>query len=460
MPNQAQNSKTELFLNKNQDKKAGAGFLMLEAVIALALFSICMLSLISISFGSRRIWQSTQEKRAVLGSLAPIANNQSAFDAFAIHTAYGNDANIATIASSSIFTSTTTWTSFSKLEVDTFSAYGKDTCPPILDFLRSATTTVSAALPIPANESITGLVVKDNYAYLSTDSNISSEPDFFIFDLSNMTQPRMIGSLDTGPGLSGLVIAGPYAYVANKSSANQLQIIDIHNRNHPIPVSEAKVPLDNASSTRPYASAVAYDRGFIYLGTEKGDSPELTIWNVADPAHPILAGRFEIGSIVKSIAVDHDRAFVASAGMNQIMSFDIHDQTRPILLWTSAPPGWATQSGQIIDIFENNISLGRSTGGFNVVTNPEFVGYSRLNGSQISSFDEPGGIYGIIARPPHLLVLTHRSSDELRVENTLGTTSRTYDIPGVPALMACDWGNIYVASNNNPSITAIYDFHE
>ena len=442
------------------------GFLVLEAIIALALFSICVFSTITLSWGARRMFDEAHDKAILLDAVSPIAANPLAFDAQFTHTAYGNNATIAAFStSSSVFGSSSI--SLNILEPDTFSAYGKDTCPPILDFTNpsSTSTPISSSLPISSSNSITDLVVKDGFGYISTNSSSSTDPDLFIFDISDMANPKLISSFNTGPGVAALTVAGPYIFAANESSINQLQVIDIHDRSHPLIISQAKVSLDIASSTRPDASAIFYDKGFIYLGTEKGDSPELTIWSVADPVHPQLAGRYEIGNKVEKVFVNSDHAYIASSGINQLVILDVSNPSNPILVTTLAPPGWQTQSGQALDLFEGEIALGRDTGGFNNKANPEFILYEASDTAQNylaqqSSFDEPGGIYGIVARPPHFLVLTHRSSGQLRSDDEFGTTSAAYNIHGIPAALSCDWGNLYVASNNSPTITLIKDFHE
>ena len=439
------------------------GFLILEAIIALALFSICVFSTITLSWGARRMFDEAHDKAMLINAAAPIVADPLAFDVQFTHTAYGNNATVGTFASSTNQTSSSSIgssISFSTLEPDTFSAYGKDTCPPILNFLNPVSSSTSVALPISSSNLITDLKVKDGFAYISTNSSSSTDPDLFIFDINDMTNPKLISSLNTGPGLTALTVAGPYVFVANESSINQLQVIDIHDRSHPLIISQSKVPLDIASSTRPNASAVFYDKGFIYLGTEKGDSPELTIWNVADPAHPSLVGRYEIGNKMEKIIIDSNRAYIAGSGANQLMVFDISDPTHPILVTTLAPIGWQTQSGKALDLFEGEIALGRDTGGFNNKANPEFILYDSSTIAQQGLFDEPGGIYGIIARPPHFLVLTHRLSGQLRSDDKFGTTSAAYNVPGISAALSCDWGNLYVASNNNPFITLINDFHE
>ena len=433
------------------------GFLILEAIIALALFSLCIFSTISLSFGARRIFDNARERSLLLNKLSPILADQAVFNVLAVHEEYGNDASIVTLSSS---TELGRSIDFRLLEPDIFSAYGKDTCPAVLDFSKSASAVSGAALPIASPNTITSMTVKGATTYISTDSNVSSDPDLFVFDMDDLSNPRLISSLNTGPGLAGLTVAGPFIYAADSSSLNQLQIIDIHDRSHPFLLAQAKVPLDDASSTRPYASAIFYDKGFVYLGTEKGNNPEFTVWNVVDPAHPALAGRYETGTKVEKIFVKGNRAYVAGTETNQVMFFDVSDPAQPVLKSISTPFGWQTEVGMALDVFEDSLALGRSTGGMNVATNPEFIGYTASTSAQSSSFDEPGGIYGIVTRPPNFVILTRRVTGQLRIDSATGTTKSFYDIPGIPAALSCDGGNLYVASNNSPSITLVKDFHE
>jgi len=470
-------------------KNCVCGFLVLEAIIALALFSICVFSIVTLSWGSRRMFDEASARRALLDSAVSIAADPLAFGAAFAHAAYGNDATIATFSSSTSAilpdaalangeppTGThadaqatgSISISFSILQPDTFSAYGKDTCPPILDFSGRMPSTTIAALPIPAANDITGLSVKDGFAYISTDSNIAADPDLYIFDMRDMAAPELVSSLNTGPGLADLSVAGPYVFAANKSSVSQLQVIDIHDRSHPAAIAQVKVPLDISTSTAPYASAIYYDKGFVYLGTEKGDSPELTVWNVADPALPMLSGRYEIGNKVEKILAEGDRMYIAGTGGNQLMTFDVTNPTALALLSTMAPRGFLTQNGQALDLFDGSVAFGRDTGGYNNTANPEFMLYDASNiapQGQLalqSSFDEPGGAYAIVARPPYFLVLTHRSSGQFRLDSATGMASAVYNISGAPAALSCDWGTMYVASNSNngPTLTAIKDFHE
>ena len=338
-----------------------SGFLVLEAMIALALFSICVSSTIVLSWSSHRMFDEAYERQALLSSLSSVIADPSRIDPESVRYTYGNDATITTISSSTDQIAVgSTSISFSILEPDTFSAYGKDTCPPTLDFLNQISLPITVPLPISPANLITGLSVKDGFAYISTNSKNATDPDLFIIDVRDLESPKIVSSLDTGPGLNALAVAGPYVFGANESSTDQLQVIDIHDRSHPMLVAQAKVPLDISSSSAPYGSAVFYDKGFIYLGTEKGDSPEFTIWNVADPIHPTLAGRYEIGNKVEKIAVQGTRAYVGGTGSNQLIFFDISNPTNPSLVDIAALPCFQTQSAEALDVFEGDTALGRT----------------------------------------------------------------------------------------------------
>ncbi len=50
------------------------GFLVLEAIIALALFSICVFSTITLSWGARRMFDEAHDKAILLDAVSPIAD--------------------------------------------------------------------------------------------------------------------------------------------------------------------------------------------------------------------------------------------------------------------------------------------------------------------------------------------------------------------------------------------------
>src|SRR4051812_6257523 len=62
-----------------------------------------------------------------------------------------------------------------------------------------------------------------------------------------------------------------------------------------------------------------------------------------------------------------------------------------------SPSGWETQVGKTISFFEGNITLGRTTGGFNVTKNHELFAFSSTS-DQTTSRDVAGGVYGILDR--------------------------------------------------------------
>jgi hypothetical protein len=188
---------------------------------------------------------------------------------------------------------------------------------------------VGAGVYMPALASLppaaTSLAARNGFVYEVTDVGAQSQPDFFIIDTRISSSSVLVSSLNTGPGLAAIAVAGHYAYVANESSISQLQIIDIADRSHPSMVSSLKLPLPNASSTAPHASAIYYSAGMIFLGTEKWDGPELNIIDVSNPLSPHYLGGFETGTLVNAVYVKNGFAYLAAADAQQLRIVDIHD---------------------------------------------------------------------------------------------------------------------------------------
>ncbi|GAH25225.1 unnamed protein product, partial [marine sediment metagenome] len=97
------------------------------------------------------------------------------------------------------------------------------------------------------------------------------------------------------PGLSAVDVSGNYAYVANLSDNNQLQIINISQMDSPMLVSS--YDFEGAE----YGISVFFLDNKVYVGTEKSkEGEEFHIVDVSDPDVPILLGELEIGDDVNA----------------------------------------------------------------------------------------------------------------------------------------------------------------
>ena len=321
------------------------------------------------------------------------------------------------------------------------------------------------SLPVDPLLPLTDFQVRNGRAYISTDSTKAVDPDILIFDIQDTHNVVLTASMNTGPGISAIALAGDKIFAAVTSKVAQLQIIGISEPDSLRIDSSYKLPLPQASTTPALGSTIFYDRDKVYLGTEKWDGEEFAVIDVSDPLHPVQIGGLEIGSKVTELYARNDIAYVTASGEKQLLVIDVHDPTNPILLDSFSPSGWERQEGKTVSFFEDSLGFGRTSGGFNIKQDHELFGwnlaqnlnYSGPNLPPASSTDISGGVYGIIADRSFIYAATRQSSRELQIfeHNLSTTTARAISLPVPPKAMTCDGDSIYVLGSTAPIIYEI-----
>ena len=311
-------------------------------------------------------------------------------------------------------------------------------------------------LPVDPLLPLTGLAVKGNTVYITADSSVASDPDLLIVDITDKKRPRILSQIDTGPGLSGLSIAGKYVFAAAASTAAQLHVIRLDSLGAPALVKKYKLPLPTASTTAPMGSAIYYDRKIVYLGTEKWDGQELAAIDVSDPAAPRMVGGLEIGSKVNDIFVKGGTALIASASVEQMRTVDVSHPDRLVKVMSFSPSGSDRQEGNVVAMFEGSSALGRTSGGFDILADHEAF-FWPSNASVASSTNISGGTYGIVIDRHHVYVATRDVGKELSVfSHTLATSTASYhSLPVAPQAMTCDGDGLFILAHTAPAIYEI-----
>ncbi len=425
-----------IYLNNCADHTKG--FLTMEIMLAFSLFILFTLSTftLSLSMQKLKIWSLNElDKIKELTHKMDLRTNLS-------KELYGNDSEIL---SNDLFSLT---------QSDYVESWGRNTCDSQLKFNQNKINLFSQGVDIGSGNPSTDLEIRNDIVYLTADSTVSAAPDFFIIDAKNPSNPSVISSLNTGPGLVAIDIAGPYAFLAQASTVNQLQIVDIHNRSSPQLISQIKLPLPTPTTTASFASSIFYSRGFVYLGTAKWNGAEFSIVDVSDIHSPFVVGQFETNTLINDIYVRGDKAYLAASDEKQMRVLDIVDKSHPILINSLSPTGWQTQEGKTLDYFEGQLGFGRTVGGFNVITNHEAFLFG--TSSTLTSKDIPGGLYGFIVRPQNIFMLTHSPGKEFQVfDSTLQTKVFEMSLGNFPVKMACDKDNIYFATGDNRGVSIL-----
>jgi len=317
-------------------------------------------------------------------------------------------------------------------------------------------TITRIALPISVSLLLTHLEIRNGIAYISVDSSVAADPDIFIIDITDPTNPFIRSSINTGPGIASFALAGNRIYAAAASAAAQLHIIKMNSLDSLALESRFSLPLPYATATPPYGSSIFFNKGFAYLGTEKWDGAEFSIIDVSDPSKPALRGGWETGGKIADIYVNNGIAYTASADALQIRSIDVRDASQPVLMDAASPSGWERQEGKALFYFEDALGLGRTSGGYNITHDPEALTWSSTSplSSPIGSTDVPGGVYGMVADRSHIYAAVRQGTGQIRIYNRglASTTARSYPLSVAPISATCDGSALYFIAGPPASI--------
>lgn len=413
---------------KSQIILVNRGFTIFEIVLAISLFAIFSISIFTLESTVLSLRKSSEME------LDNIINDSYDISSSTEILRYGN------------FTSNYIKENYNILISDYPKAWGRDNCNDRLD-LNSYYEYKNNGINIGYNNISSDIESRNEKIYLTANSSKTSDNDFFIINKIN-NEFSIVSGIDTGPGVNALEIAGHYAYLANASSQSQLQIVDIIDRENPIIISSLKLPKINASTTLPFANSILYSDETIFLGTTKWMGAELQIIDVSDKNNPSIISSIETNTLVNDIVVYNERLYIGTSDNEQIQIFDIKDLFNPVLIENFSPSGSNVQEVRSIEYHEGDMYFGRTTGGFNSISNHElfYSNESRI----INSIDIPGGVYGLLKRGDYILVLTHDLNNELQLwKKDLSKKVKTLILGSKFKKIVCDNDDIYFVSNDS-----------
>jgi hypothetical protein len=180
-------------------------------------------------------------------------------------------------------------------------------------------------------------VVHDGFAYVA-----AGTAGLHVVDVRNPTALLRVGGFDAGGDTRGLEVADGYAYLA---VGQGLEILDVSDPASPQPVATVDTPgtaLD---------VAVADGRAYVADGDHG-----LQIIDVSDPRVPALISTASLAGDAQSVKVSGPLAFVATGAALHVV--DIQDPTRPVVVGANYD-GWG---GQSMALDGHVLLVGTSTG--------------------------------------------------------------------------------------------------
>ncbi len=169
------------------------------------------------------------------------------------------------------------------------------------------------------------ITVSGNYAYVA-----NGQAGLLVINISNKSNPYIVGSVDT-PGIANEVaISGNYAYVADDrdlsyQTSQSLQVINISNKSNPYIVGA----VDRPGSYK----GIAVSGNYVYVTVEGTSHNGIEIFNISNPSNPQWVNSIQTSRLPSNVTVSGNYAYVGGyyAGFT-IM--DISTPSAPLIIGT------------------------------------------------------------------------------------------------------------------------------
>lgn len=305
----------------------------------------------------------------------------------------------------------------------------------------------------PINTVGTSLAAKNNFIYLTADSPTQSKPDFFVINIADSTNPQIVASLETGPGLKTIHLVWPFAFTGNASVANQLQLIDVSNPNNPFLKSAFRLP-GSYSTADAQVTSVFYHQEKVYLGLRKSALAEFSIIDVSNKNSPELLGQFEFNTTVHDIFVRGGQAFVGTANDIELTVLDITNPTN-IKIDGQFDAGGANGSGKTLAGWGTKMILGRAVGNQELylldITDPQNI-------TELSRGDTNKTINKVLISGEVVSLATNDTSADWQAWQTTGDSLSqisSIDLPEKATGLACAENFIFTSMASSTAVAII-----
>jgi len=304
----------------------------------------------------------------------------------------------------------------------------------------------------PGNQGM-GITVKNKIVYAAAKASPVSKPDLYTIDAHDGNHPYVLGSINTGNGLTDVAVSGTWAFATTESQSDKLQVFDVSNTSNP--TLKSQVTVSNAVT---YPVSIAVDGRYAYVGSLLDNLGEFGIFNISNPLAPSLAGSLKVQADVNSVAIKGNRAYLATSKDNaEILIVDISNPASPSVVGQLDIPGNGDANDVYFDLKQNRAFVSRQAEG--VASNPEvaILDISNINvPSIIGSIQSNTGVLAAIESGNLIFASCDVSNAEFQVFSVQDlanpTQWSTVNYPQTVGDMALEDNVIYVAVRSNDAI--------
>jgi len=477
-------------MQKTKHKKSQSGFSTLEIVIAVALLSIVIGSVILVIFSNQLILIDSEIAEVALVKAKILLQKQEKLAKKDFNLINATNSILDEMYSSSVdvvqlpdfftklVTVRTSWigtgnrsqhVTLSGLLGNVEQVAGGDTCSSSLagDWNHPVVREYSLANLVGDSSGtypITDVDAYENKLYITVNNTSSNKETFFVFDITNQFSPVLISKLDNdvvnNTGLVSVAVArtanGIYGFVASASSfvKGQLQIIDI-SANTVLKTYKIPLSIVNGSSSQGTGNSVVYKNGYVFLGLKKTISgPEFNIIDVRDRSNPFWVGGHSVGNAINSMLIKKSFVYLATPNDNELIILNIENLQNPVVTRTFDAPD-TVGNGKSLYAMGDTLYLGRTVTSQNpeflVLTNPD---PNLATPTLIASKEIGGSVNGLIVRSNLAFILTNSQFHTLSLEDLSSINQFTTPVAlryrgGAPVpSFDCEGNHFFIGSND------------
>ncbi len=299
----------------------------------------------------------------------------------------------------------------------------------------------------------TDVLVQNGKAFVSSSASNAAKPDLSIFDVADPNNPVKISSKDLGvSNISSITKVGNYVFASIANSSNEFMVIDVSNLANPTVIKS--VDFSNGKSRTLTVSGTT-----LYIGMEQitGESEFFAV-DVSDPVNPTVIGNFEVNANVSSIYIFNNQAYITTWKDDaELVILDISDPTHITKLGQYNATG--PENGTSVFVKdEANVYIGRQESD----TGEEFIA---LNCSNPASCIRRGGME-LLAGVNDMVVInylaflvTEQPNAEFRILNIADPTnifSYSYlNFPEAATGIAFENNTVYTSVRSNDALRII-----
>lgn len=179
------------------------------------------------------------------------------------------------------------------------------------------------------NHNVLSLVVVNNYLYAGNAQ--SNGKEFIIIDLSEEPTLAIAGTLNLAGNPNRIAVAENYSYIGSTANTEELQVIDIKDKNSPTLGATFDLTTKNSGADNKQVLALDVSDNTLVMGRGKSAGKEFLVFNIQNPLAPDLIGKMDLSGGAHDLRISGNTVYVATDDANEeLQVVDIADLTTPV----------------------------------------------------------------------------------------------------------------------------------